>query len=181
MVAAAESVPEAVAAPARRRAGLIERFEEVAATVCFAATALLVFAGAVGRSLGAPLIWSVDLAQLAFVWAAVLGADIALKRNQHIEIDILIRRFPQAARRTLAIAWLVLMAAFLAALVFLGTQLTLLNLERELGDVGISYGWVTAAIPAGSLLMLGTVLRRLVRGLMGRETLSLEGHDGTVL
>lgn len=181
MVSAAEAAPDAVASPAHRRRGLVERIEEVAATFFFGATALLVFAGAVGRTLGSPLIWSVDLAQLAFVWAAVLGADIALKRNQHIEIDILVRRFPQSTRRILAIAWLVLMAAFLAALVFLGTQLTLLNLERELGDVGISYGWVTAAIPAGSLLMLGTVLRRLARGLMGRETLSLEGHDGTVL
>jgi TRAP-type C4-dicarboxylate transport system permease small subunit len=181
MVSAAEAVPEVVAAPARRRPGLVERVEEVAATIFFAATALFVFAGAIGRSLGSPLIWSVDLAQLTFVWAAVLGADIALKRNQHIEIDILIRRFPQGVRRLLAIAWLMLIAAFLAALVWLGTQLTLLNLERELGDVGISYGWVTAAIPVGALLMLITVLVRLVRGLMGRETLSLEGHDGTVL
>jgi hypothetical protein len=40
---------------------------------------------------------------------------------------------------------------------------------------------VTAAIPVGALLMLITVLVRLARGLIGRETLSLEGHDGTVL
>jgi TRAP-type C4-dicarboxylate transport system permease small subunit len=175
------SVAEASIAVPARRAGPLERVEELAATLFFAATAALVFAGAVGRSIGSPLIWSVDLAQLTFVWAAVLGADIALKRNQHIEIDILIRRFPQGVRRLLAIAWLVLIAAFLGALVWLGTQLTLLNLERELGDVGISYGWVTAAIPVGAFLMLITVLVRLVRGLMGRETLSLEGHDGTVL
>jgi TRAP-type transport system small permease protein len=159
----------------------LEKAEEGLGILLFAAMAFLVFAGAVGRTLGTPLIWAIDLAQLFFAWAAILGADVALKRNQHIEIDILVRRFPASARRILAIAWLVVITAFLVALVWLGTQLTLLNLERELGDAGISYGWVTASIPAGALLLLITVLMRLVRGLSGREALSLEGRDGTVL
>ena len=159
----------------------LERAEEVAGTFLFAAMAFLVFVGAIGRTLGMPLIWAIDFAQLFFAWSAVLGADIAFKRNQHIEIDVLVGRFSAGVRRILAIAWLVLIAAFLAALLWLGTQLTLLNLERELGDAGISYGWVTAAIPAGALLLLITAVIRVVRGLTGRETLSLEGHDGTVL
>ena len=159
----------------------VEWAEEVLGTLLFAAMALLVFVGALGRTFGTPLIWAIDLAQLFFAWAAVLGADIALKRNQHIEIDILVRRFPGNARRLLAIAWLVAMAAFLAALVWLGTGLTLLNLERELGDAGISYGWGTAAIPVGAVLMLVTVVRGLIAGLAGRDAMSLEGRDGTVL
>jgi TRAP-type transport system small permease protein len=159
----------------------LERAEEVAGALLFGTMALLVFVGAIGRTLGTPLIWAIDFAQLFFAWSAVLGADVALKRNQHIEIDILVARFSSGVRRLLAVAWLILIAAFLAALLGLGTQLTLLNLERELGDAGISYGWVTAAIPAGAFLLLVTTLTRLVRGLMGRETLSLEGRDGTVL
>ena len=159
----------------------LERAEEVAGALLFGTMALPLFVGAIGRTLGTPLIWAIDFAQLFFAWSAVLGADVALKRNQHIEIDILVARFSSRVRRLLAIAWLVLIAAFLAALLWLGTQLTLLNLERELGDAGISYGWVTAAIPAGAFLLLVTTLTRLVRGLMGRETLSLEGRDGTVL
>ena len=136
----------------------LERAEEVLGAFLFAAMALLVFVGALGRTLGSPLIWAIDFAQLFFAWAAVLGADIALKRNQHIEIDILVRRFSTRVRRLLAIAWLVAISVFLFALLWLGTQLTLLNLERELGDAGISYGWVTAAIPAGALLLLITAV-----------------------
>lgn len=164
----------------------LERVEEVLGVILFATMCVLVFLGAATRTLaqfgiGEPLIWAVDAAQLAFVWAAVLGADVALKRNQHIEIDIVVRNFSRKTRRVLAIVWLIAIAAFLAALIWLGVELTLLNLERELGDAGISYGWVTAAVPAGAALMLVTVLIRLVRGLSGRETLSLEGRDGTVL
>jgi TRAP-type C4-dicarboxylate transport system permease small subunit len=157
------------------------KIEELLAMVFFATTTALVFIGALTRTVGYPLIWAIDIAQLSFVWACVLGADIALKRNAHIEIDILVRTFSRAARRLLAIVFLIMISTFLATLVWLGINLTLLNLERPLGDVGISYGFVTSAIPVGALLMLATALRRLWRGLSGRETLSLEGRDGTVL
>jgi TRAP-type transport system small permease protein len=157
------------------------RIEELLAMVFFAITTFLVFLGAITRTVGYPLIWAIDIAQMSFVWACVLGADIALKRNAHIEIDILVRTFSREARRILAIVFLIMISAFLATLVWLGINLTLLNLERPLGDVGISYGFVTSAIPVGAFLMLATALRRLWRGLTGQEALSLEGRDGTVL
>jgi len=159
----------------------ITKIEEVLAMVFFAITTALVFIGAIARTIGFPLIWAIDIAQASFVWACVLGADLALRRNAHIEIDILVRTFSREARRILAIIFLVMIAVFLATLVYLGINLTLLNLERPLGDVGISYGIVTAAIPVGAFLMMTTALRRLWRGLRGEETLSLEGRDGTVL
>jgi TRAP-type transport system small permease protein len=159
----------------------LEKAEEILGVFFFAGMCLLVFVGALTRTLGAPLIWAVDMAQLFFVWAAVLGADVALKRHQHIEIDILVRLFPAAGRRALAILWLACIAAFLAALVWLGWNLTMLNLERELGDAGISYGWVTVAMPVGALLMLITVLTHLAQAISGHGARLLEGNDGTVL
>lgn len=157
------------------------KFEERLAMAFFATTSICVLIGAVTRTLGSPVIWAVDLAQFSFAWACVLGADLALKRNAHIEIDIVVRYFPTALRRLLAFVWLVAMAVFLADIVWYGIKLTLLNRERPLGDLGISYSWVTAAIPAGCLLMLCTTLARLWRGLTGREALSLEGRDGQVI
>ncbi|WP_305075698.1 TRAP transporter small permease [Propionivibrio sp.] len=155
--------------------------EERLAMAFFAGTSIFVLIGAITRTAGSPVIWAVDLAQLCFAWACVLGADLALKKNAHIEIDIVIRNFSVTARRYLAIIWLIAIAAFLAMLTWYGTQLTLMNTERVLGDVGISYSWVTGAIPTGCALMLATTLKRLYRGMTGRERLSLEGHDGTVI
>jgi TRAP-type transport system small permease protein len=155
--------------------------EETLAKMFFAATTLLVLTGAVTRAAGHPAIWAVDLAQAAFVWASVLGADIAWRRKGHIEIDILVKLLPHMVRRALAIAWLIAIALFLAVLVHYGLQLTLLNIERPMGDINLSYAWVTASLPAGALLMLLTTLVRLWRGLTGREALSLEGKDGAVL
>ncbi len=163
---------------------MYERFtkvEEGLAMAFFAITASLVFVGAASRTIGYPIIWAIDIGQASFAWACVLGADIALRRNVHIEIDILIRAFPRTVRRALAVLWLLAIIAFLSCILYLGAGLTLLNLERPLGDSGLSYGLVTSAIPVGAFLMLTTALRRLWRGLRGQETLSLEGHDGTVL
>ncbi len=157
------------------------KLEEHLAMAFFAGTSLFVLVGAVTRTLNHPVIWAVDLAQLSFVWACVLGADLALKNNAHIEIDIVVRHFPPSIRKIIAIVWLFAISAFLIMLIWYGTKLSLINMERELGDVGISYSWVTGAIPAGCALMLATTLRRLYLGLTGRETLSLEGHDGTVI
>jgi len=157
------------------------KMEERLAMAFFATTSLLVLIGAVSRTIGQPLVWSVDMAQMCFAWACVLGADLALKKNVHIEIDILVRYFPIGFRRFLAVLWLVAMSAFLAMLVWYGIDLTLMNTERELGDVGISYSWVTSSIPTGCALMLATCIKRLYMSLTGREKLSLEGHDGTVI
>lgn len=157
------------------------QLEERLAMAFFACTSIFVLIGAVTRTLGVPVIWAVDLAQLSFVWACMLGADLAMKKNAHIEIDIVVRHFTASARRVIAIVWLFAIAAFLAMLIWYGTQLTLMNMERVLGDVGISYSWVTSAIPTGCALMLATTIKRLHGGLTGRETLSLEGHDGTVI
>lgn len=161
--------------------GKLVLFEERLAMAFFAATSIFVLIGAVTRTVGSPVIWAVDLAQLCFAWSCVLGADLALKKNAHIEIDIVVRRFSKTTRKNLAIAWLIAIAAFLAMLTWYGTQLTLMNTERVLGDVGISYSWVTACIPTGCALMLATTIKRLYRGITGRERLSLEGHEGTVI
>lgn len=159
----------------------LTKAEEALGMFFFALTSTLVFVGAVARTIGSPLIWSVDIAQAAFVWACVLGADVALKRGAHIEIDIFVRRFSVKARRVLAGASWTLIAIFLAYLVFYGIQLTRLNVERPLGDTGLSYVWVTLAIPVGAFLMLATTLRTLWRAWVGREAFSLEGRDGMVL
>ncbi len=167
--------------------GFLLKWQERLAMTFFAATSLFVLLGAITRMMATfqsyiqPLIWSVEIAQLSFAWACVLGADIALKKNVHIEIDILVRLFPQGVRRALAFLWQIAIACFLMVLIWYGVDMTLLNVERELGILPISYSWVTSAIPVGALLMLITVLGRLWRVVIHGEALSLEGKDGAAL
>lgn len=140
----------------------LARTEDALSKAFLAGCSLLVFVAAVTRAFGSPVIWAIDVAMLLFIWLAFFGADKALRNRQHIIIDIVVRYFPQRLQRALLIAHWMVMAMFLGALVVLGTQLVLLNLERPMGDTEIPYAWVTSAVPVGSLLMLITALSQLV-------------------
>ncbi|HET9340920.1 MAG TPA: TRAP transporter small permease [Casimicrobiaceae bacterium] len=140
----------------------LRRAEDVAARACLAGCSILVFVAAVSRALGSPILWAIDVAMLLFIWCSFLGADAALRAKQHIIIDIVVRMFPQRVQRALLIAHWALIVAFLLTLVVLGTELTMLNVERPMGDTEISYAYVTAAVPIGSLLMAFTAMRQLV-------------------
>ena len=139
----------------------LARGEDVAARACLAVCSALVFVAAVSRALGSPVLWAIDIAMLLFIWCAFLGADAALRAHQHIIIDIVVRLFPQRVQRALLIMHWTIMIAFLLLLAGLGTQLTLLNVQRPMGDTDISYAYVTAAVPVGALLMAITAAAQL--------------------
>ena len=140
----------------------LRRAEDTAARACLAGCSGLVFVAAVSRALGSPIIWAIDIAMLLFIWCAFLGADAALRAKQHIIIDIVVRMFPQRVQRALLIVHWTVIIAFLLTLVVLGAELTMLNVERPMGDTEISYAYVTAAVPIGSLMMALTAMRQLV-------------------
>jgi TRAP-type C4-dicarboxylate transport system permease small subunit len=154
----------------------LARAEDALAKLFLAGCSLLVFVAAVSRAFGEPVLWAIDVAMLLFIWCAFFGANKALRNRQHIIIDIVVRYFPQPVQRVLLIAHWIVIAVFLAALVVLGTQLTLLNVQRPMGDTEISYAWVTSAVPVGALLMLVTALGQLVEFWRDRK-LAFGGGD----
>jgi len=141
---------------------VIARGEDFLARAFLAGCAALVFVAAVSRAFGAPVLWAIDVAMLLFIWCSFFGADAALRKKQHIIIDIVVRLFPQKLQRALLITHWTVMIAFLLTLVVLGVELTMLNVQRPMGDTEISYAYVTAAVPVGSLLMALTAMRQLV-------------------
>ena len=147
----------------------LARGEEIVARAFLAGCSALVFVAAVSRALGSPVLWAIDIAMLLFIWCAFLGADAALRAHQHIIIDIIVRLFPQRVQRVLLIVHWTIMVAFLLTLVGLGTQLTLLNAQRPMGDTDISYAYVTAAVPVGALLMAITAAAQLAGFWRNRE------------
>ena len=74
---------------------------------------------------------------------------------------------------------------FLLALAYEGYGLTMLNLARQFGDSGLSYAWVTSAVPVGALLLAVALSANLVRAWPwrasgGRLIYSRTGEDAPV-
>jgi TRAP-type C4-dicarboxylate transport system permease small subunit len=146
--------------------------EETVAKLLLLATVILVLIASLARWAGFPIIWSVDIAQVLFVWTIFLGAHQALRQDEHVGVDLLVRRLGDRTRTYLDLVLWTVVAAFLVLLIYHGTQLTLLNLERRLSDTQLSYAWVTAAVPVGCALLLMTVCLKLaafVSQLAGRS------------
>ncbi len=139
------------------------KIEEWITRIFLALIVLLVFVAATMRWLGYPLIWSVDMAQLLFIWVCMLGANQALRRRDHIGVDILVRYLPVGARAVLELVLCAVVVGFLTLLIIHGLDLTLLNLERRFGDSNISYAFVTIAVPVGSTLLLVTTTMHMWR------------------
>jgi TRAP-type C4-dicarboxylate transport system permease small subunit len=139
--------------------------EFLLAKLLLAAIVVLVFIAAVGRTLGYPLIWSIDVAQLLFIWVCFLGANRAMRLKAHIGVDLFVRKLPRTPRWFIEIGLALLALAFLGALAVSGYQLTVLNWQRVYGDSGISYAWVTAAVPVGAALLAVTIAINLVHAL----------------
>lgn len=131
----------------------LAQIEYAVAALILAAIVVLVFAAAILRFFDHPLIWSVDMAQLLFIWLCFLGATRAMRQKSHIGIDLLVRYLGNRHRLVVETAVSLVILVFLAILTVEGTQLTILNHQREFGDSGLSYAWVTIAVPVGSVML----------------------------
>lgn len=147
------------------------RIEVRFAQLCVLAMTVLVLTSAIARTARNPVSWAVDLATFSFAWAVFVGADVALRHDRMVTIDLLIDRFSERGRAWVQLVNSVLMTVFLVALVVLGFWLSYTTSERSFSGVRwLSYTWVTIAVPIGSLLMLYTMthkMRDLVRELRG--------------
>ena len=146
------------------------KLERSLAAVMLALIVLCVFFAALMRTAGFPVIWSVDIAQLLFVWVCVIGGNQAMRDGDHVGVDYFVKRLPLKLQLSIDVVVYILMAAFLTVLIVYGLKLTLLNPERELGAAQLPYSLVTIAIPFGGGLMLCTVVAQgiyLVRVCIG--------------
>ncbi|MFM9270577.1 TRAP transporter small permease [Halomonas elongata] len=154
-----------------------DRIEDSLAIALLGATSLAILASATMRAIGHPFSGGAELAQFLFIWTAVLGADITLRRGGQVRIDALTARMPTMVVQSATIICLLLMLGFLALLAWHGFPLAFSNWQRPMGVAGLSYGYVTLALPVGAVLMFISLIRRVLdKGILK----SLDPDDNVV-
>ena len=148
---------------------MLEKFENVLTKietfiVCFGLMLLIVtvFAAAVLRFVGIDMSVSTDLAQLTFAWVSFIGADLAMRQDRHMGVDMLIKKIPLALQNAI---WLVLYLLILFFLIFCvryGINLCIVNAARKYNTLYISYSYATAACPVGCGLMCISAVKHIV-------------------
>ena len=145
----------------------LARVEELISRALLALLVLLVFVPAVTRTFNRPVIWSIEIAQLLFAWLAFLGANQAMRAGAHIGVDVLTRHLPPRLRKAVALFNLGLIAAFLAALLWYGIELTFVSVDRRFMTTNLSFAFATVAAPLGAALLLLTTTGRIAAVLRG--------------
>ena len=98
--------------------------QENPVVIVLSGMAVVVFLQVIFRYvLNLPLFWTEELARYCLVWSSLLGSAVAVKRGQHIAVDIFMERLPPILRRWLTIIALISVAAILTIILWGGIQL----------------------------------------------------------
>src|SRR6185437_11532151 len=145
IMSASERVAVTVAAPRELASRLDRAFGlalEIGTATLVVAEIVILFVGIVARyAFHHPLIWSDELASLLFLWLAMLGAVLALRRDEHMRMTAMVNALGLRGRHFFDLL------AFAAALAFLfGILLPALDYANgeaivSLMSLDISLGW----------------------------------------
>lgn len=127
--------------------------ERYLAATAFFSIIVLTIGNTFLRGFKHPIIWVDDISLLLFGWCAFLAADVAMRSNRLVGMDILTSRFPVKVQKVLQIIVYLVIAAFLIMFIVYGFKLAMTNWKRFMNTLSISYGWATLSLPVGSIMM----------------------------
>jgi TRAP-type C4-dicarboxylate transport system permease small subunit len=118
---------------------------------------------------GRPIPWLDELAVLIFAWMIFLGAAVAQRTDSHVAMDTLVQALPDRPRLILYLLRCAAMAAVLVLLFAKGIELTSRMASIDYPAMGISRGFLYAALPVTTPLFLLYLARCVRRALAGRR------------
>jgi tripartite ATP-independent transporter DctM subunit len=113
--------------------------------------------------LGSPITASDEIASFIFLWIVMFGSVIAIDRNEHMRLAILLNAMRPRARRILEAVGLVIIAAFLCALLPAAIEHTYFESDVVSPGLEISMAWRIAGIPLGIVLMFIALAAKFLR------------------
>ncbi len=127
---------------------------ELACGGLMAAITAVVFLQVVSRYVFSyPFDWPEELARYLFIWVALLGAALALKRGAHFSIDALVKRLPARWRLIIPLSIRALLAAFTLVVAVKGFQLALRVSEQFSSGMEISMTYPYLSVPVSFAVM----------------------------
>jgi tripartite ATP-independent transporter DctM subunit len=157
-----------VASPRRTLVGSIEAIlgtlVEIPAAILVVAEIVILFAGVVSRYvMHKPLIWSDELASILFLWLAMLGAVVAVRRAEHMRMTAIVAGARPAMRSYLDTVATCAALAFLLLLIWPAYDYAYEESFITTPALQISNTWRAAALLIGICLMALFALLRLAR------------------
>lgn len=128
---------------------------KVAVATCMVAMVGAIFVQVAFRFLlGDALTWAEEVARFSFVWLVFVGASCALHGHAHLGITTLLRLTRGRARAIAKIVACLCVVALLVILLQYGYRLSVRTMRQTSPALGLTMGYVYAAIPISAAVML---------------------------
>ncbi len=105
--------------------------------------------------------WSEELARYLFVWFALMGASVGVKKNAHFGVDIFVRKLNFKLQKILYFIGSLFILIFLCVIIYHGTILTINNWTQLSPAMRIPMSFPYSAVPVSSLLMCVYIVKNI--------------------
>lgn len=147
-------------------------FEEILSGLFFLVGVTLIFYGVIMRyCFNDPQAWVEEVARYTIIWGTFLGFGMALKHNQHIQVDILYDRLNKSGKFILNLVATTLSIVFCSIYTYYGLNLVMARYSSGMVslDVGIPMWIVYLILPISGILFLLRFIERLVNILRRKD------------
>ena len=140
---------------------MLRRIEFACAAILLASVVFLVGIASVARAMGSPIIWSIEIAQLLFLWLCIISIDLALQHERHFGISLLLDNVSHASKKIIEIANLLVLIGLLAYLLWFAWKNMILMHPRLDGALQSPGSYFHASMVVGFVLMIRTLAVKL--------------------
>jgi TRAP-type C4-dicarboxylate transport system permease small subunit len=145
---------------------MINKGFEVFLVVIVALQAVLLMAGVLFRyAFDSPIVWGDEIVRYSLIWMTFVGAAMATKENQHIQVDVIDLVLPEGGKKMVNGFSDAVVIAFMVFMIVYGIRMT----DFQRGMYGetlawFSYAYVYVSIPIGSFFVIvNTVMKYIVK------------------
>lgn len=146
--------------------------EEISAGTFFFGGITLIFYGVIMRyGFNSPKAWVEEVVRYVIIWGVFLGFAIALRHNQHIQVDLLYDKMPPKLQKLVDLFATIVSIFFCLAYTYYGYVLVEARFHSGMVslDVGIPMWIVYLILPISGLLFTLRFIERLVNIARGKE------------
>lgn len=148
------------------------RICSVVVTISLAAISTILFAAVTSRYfLNNPITWAEDATCFLLVWMVLAGSVVAMRRRDHVAIDLLVEKFPPVVRQCLKIVVTAVIIYVCWFMVWHGISFTKMGMQRIIPSMDwLKFGYAYLALPVGFFLMGIVCLELLVKDFIGLKS-----------
>ena len=145
---------------------------ELPAALLVAAEIFVLLAGVIARfGFDRPLAWSDELASSLFLWLAMLGSVVALRRGEHMRLTAFVARMPLSWRGPVECFTALIVGLFVAEIILPARDYAVAQAIVTSPSLGVADSWRAAALGVGAVLMIIVAALRLVQRSSPRQIL----------